>query len=133
MENEKKEYNHDLRDKIVDMMKRYTIMDEIVGDKVELKVSNPYNDDVFVIKVVRNDKYDFAMVKGNEFMMYMNFYLYPGVDDDIIKRFEELKKTDEKIAMKEMSANGKNYYSVLTGGFEELESIFPSLYTLKKG
>jgi hypothetical protein len=120
----------DMIAEVLNLVELFTISQKIVGEQVELKHTNPY-DDTHQIKVVKNDYYDFLKVRYSPTMVTVEFKAFKGVDDKLINRLTELAKEDEAGDDRfVIESNGDEYLiSAIFIGYEPFEEMFPKMYS----
>lgn len=116
-------------DKVFDLVQLFTISQEILGEKVEIKRKN--NGDGTILQVLRNERYDYLEVKYGENFLQMNikFTLHPGVDDRLIEQMKKLAKADEDDWDRFFIDENENEYGAIMLGFDQFEEMFPKMYS----
>lgn len=116
-------------DKVYDLVQLFTISQEILGEKVEIKRQS--NGDGTILKVKRNDRYDYLEVKYGDDFLQMNvmFTLHKGVDDKLITQIEKLAEQDKDDWDRFFIEEENHIYGAILVGFEQFEEMFPKMYS----
>lgn len=116
-------------DKVYEFVQLFTISQEILGGKVELK--KRHNGDGTILKVVRNNRYDFLEVRyGEDFLqMAVKFTLYKGVDDKLINQIKKLAEEDKDYLDRFFIEEDTNTYGAILIGFDQFKEMFPKMYS----
>lgn len=120
----------DMIKEVLDLVELFTISQKILGENVELKHTNPY-DDTHQIKVVRNERYDFLKVRYSPLMATVEFKAYKGVDDKLINRLIELAEEDKAGDDRFVVEQSDSEYTItaIFIGYEGFEEMFPKMYS----
>lgn len=116
-------------DKVYEFVRLFTISQEILGEKVELK--KWHNGDGTILKVVRKDRYDFLEVRYDDdfLQMTVKFTLHKGVDDKLINQIKKLAEEDKDYLDRFFVEEDINTYGAILIGFDQFQDMFPKMYS----
>lgn len=115
-------------DKIYELVENFTISQTMMGEKVEIKKKD-HPDGGFVLKVIRNDRYDFLEVKYGEIQSNVKFTLHPGVDDALIAQMKKLTEEDKDDWDRFWIDEEENSYGAILIGYDQFAEMFPKMYS----